>query len=125
MTAPRASFGSTTLDTDRLIAGELPILTRKVTLASGQNVARGAVLGRITAGGNFTLSASAAVDGSQTPRAIAAEDINASGGAQEIIVYIRGDFNTAELILGAGHTLASIEDGLRALGIYFVTTQGV
>lgn len=103
---------------DALIAGDFPIRTRLVTLVSGQNVARGAVLGIITTGGKYTLSASASADGSQVPSAIAAEAVDATGGDKQIVVYEAGDFNEDKLILGAGHTVASIRQGLRDLSIF-------
>lgn len=108
---------------DALLLSTANVRTKKRTLASGQNLARGAVLGIITSGGNLTLSASAAVDGSQTPRYVLAEACNASAGAAECLVYETGEFNGAALVLGAGHTLASIEQGLRSQGIYFQTIQ--
>jgi hypothetical protein len=106
---------------DNLIAGDFPIRTRKVTLVTGQNLARGALLGVITASGKYTLSASAAADGSQTPNAILAEDVDASAGDKDAIVYIAGDFNANTLTYGAGHTAASVRDELRNLSIYLHT----
>ena len=117
------SFSSDTYTPDRLIAGPMSLASRKVTLISGQNVVRGAVLGKITASGKYNLSLSAAADGSQTPYAIAAQDCNASGGDVECLVYERGDFNANALTLGAAHTVASITPGLRAKGITLVSAQ--
>lgn len=103
---------------DSLHAGDFPIRTRKVTLVSGQNLTRGALLGIITTGGKYTLSASASSDGSQTPKAILAEDTDASGGDKQCVVYISGDFNQDAVTLGTGHTVASVLEGLRDLNIY-------
>jgi hypothetical protein len=107
---------------DALIAGNSALLVpRKVTLISGQNLTRGAVLGKITASGKYTLSASASSDGSQTPDVVLAEDCNASAGDASAIAYHRGDFIAQALTLGAGHTAASITEGLRVKGITLVT----
>lgn len=106
---------------DGLCAGDFPIRTLKVTIASGQNVARGALLGAITASGKYILSASAAGDGSQVPKAILAEDVDATGGDKEGIVYVSGDFNSTALIYGTGHTAASVKDVLRDANIYLHT----
>lgn len=73
--------------------------------------------------GKYKLSASAAVDGSQTPDAILAEDCDASAGDKEALAYFRGDFNTGALTMGAGHTAASITEGLRAKGITLLTNM--
>ncbi|MDP9176694.1 MAG: head decoration protein [Gemmatimonadota bacterium] len=213
-----ASFSETTYSPDRLIAGHLPIASKKVTLLSGENRTRGAVLGKISEGAqsvasaavagntgdgtigtvsadanvaagvyratciepaanggtfevtrpdgvvdgiarvgvayngsvNFTiadgaadfiagdsftvtvsyaagekykLSASAAVDGSETPDVILVQDCDASAGDAEALVYTRGDFNSNALTLGAGHTVASIREGLRGKGINLVGSQ--
>ena len=117
MTASFASQGSSV--PDNLLAGAHPhINSRKVTLISGQNLTRGAVLGRITTGGKYNLSLSAAGDGSEVPRAILAQDCDASGGDEECLIYETGDFNEDALTIGTAHTADSIRDGLRALGIF-------
>ena len=60
---------------DKLIAGNAHLLVgRKVTIISGQNLVRGAVLGKITASGKYNLSLSAAADGSQRDCAVQASD---------------------------------------------------
>lgn len=118
-----ASFTSTSSAVENLLAGNAHLLVaRKVTLASGQSLARGAVLGKITSGGKYVLSASAASDGSQTPDLILAEACDASGGDKEALAYARGDFLSIGLVLGTGHTVDSIREGLRAKGITIITT---
>lgn len=111
--------GATLTPWNDLLAGEEPEpVASKVTLLSGQNLAMGAVLGKITASGKYTLSTAAAGDGSQVPSVILAHDCDASAGDRECLVYERGTFNQDALTLGAGHTASSIRDGLRGLGIY-------
>lgn len=115
-----------TFTPDNLIAGDnIRPITRSVTLVSGQNVVRGTVLGIITATGKYTTSLAAASNGSQTPKAIAAEDCDASGGDKVTLVYIAGEFNENELTLGTGHTLASIREGLRDNGIFLKSSETV
>lgn len=109
---------------DNLFAGEQPVQTRKVTLVSGQNLTRGALLGRITTGGKYTLSLSAAGDGSNTPRAILAHDVDASGGDKDALVYEAGDFNELAVTFGTAHTADTVRDGLRGLGIYLHKNLG-
>lgn len=104
-----------------LFAGDFPRVTDSVTLISGQNLARGAVLGRITASGKYTLSLSASSDGSQTPVAILADAVDASGGDKAAPVYLTGEINSAALTFGTGHTAASAKPGLRALGLFLKT----
>lgn len=119
-----ASFSSASYSEDKLIAGNAHLLVgKKVTLISGQNLTRGAVLGKITASGKYNLSLSAAADGSQTPDLILAEDCNASAGDKEALAYSRGDFNINALTIGTAHTATSIAEGLRAKGIVLVPAQ--
>lgn len=114
-----ASFSTagTELAQDALIVGEDNLQSRSITLVTGQNLKRGAVLGKITSGGKYTLSASASSDGSQTPSVILAEDTDASGGDKVTVAYFGGVFDETLLTLGAGHTSASIREALRDVGI--------
>jgi hypothetical protein len=118
----RASFSSTAYSPDQLLVGG-EYLSRQITLVSGQNLPRGAVLGRITASGKYTLSASAAGDGSQTPDCILAEATNASAGDVVTIAFFRGSFNANKVVLGTGHTVGSVTEGLRVKDIHLVPAQ--
>ena len=106
-----------------LIAGETSLVSDSITLASGENIKRGAVLGKVTTGGKFKVSLSAASDGSENPVAIAIEDVDATGAdVTNVGVYIKGEFNARALIFGTGHTVDSAKDKLRAVGIYVKDT---
>lgn len=109
---------------DNLIAGETQTVCDIVTIASGGTVLkRGAVLGVVTATGNLILSASAAVDGSQTPTAILAEDCDPSlADVTNVAVYIKGEFNANALSFGTGHTADTVKAPLRDAGIYIKTS---
>lgn len=109
---------------ENLIAGEFPRITRKVTVGTGANLMAGAVLGKITATGKYILSASAAVDGSQIPEAILAEDASALTADVQAVAILTGEINELAVMLGAGHTLASIRDGLRGKAIFLTKNQG-
>lgn len=113
---------------DHLHAGDFPIRTLGVTLVSGQNLTRGALVGIITSSGKYKLSAltdddGSVTDGSATPVGILAEDCNASGGDKATLIYISGDFNTRAMTFGTGHTAASTRLALAARGIF--TTDAV
>ena len=102
-----------------------PNYTREVvTLLAGTPYPVGAVLGRITASGKYILSASAAVDGSQTPDTILAEDAAAASADVEAIAYFSGEFNELALTYGAGHTANSVRDTLRDKSILLTKNQG-
>lgn len=110
---------------DRLIAQDAPpLVTQTVTIAAGQTLSRGSVLGKITASGSFVLALAAATDGSQTPNAVLAADVDTSGGtALTAPVYVAGNFNTRSMTFGTGITAASSADALRDVGIYLSTAQ--
>lgn len=107
-----------TYSPDLLIGGDHPIRTLGVTVASGQNLTRGALVGKITVGGKVILSLSAAADGSEEPYGILGEDVDASGGDKVSFVYVAGDFNSNSMTFGTGHTAANVRDGLRDKSIY-------
>ena len=109
---------------ENLIAGEYPRITRKVIVGTGANLVAGSVLGKITATGKYILSASAAVDGSQLPDAILAEDAAALSADVQAVAILTGEINELVLTLGVGHTLASIRDGLRNKSIFLTKNQG-
>lgn len=106
-----------------LIAGEYPRIERIITIASGSALTKGAVLGRITVSGKFILSAAGASDGSETPDAILAEDVDASAEDKQAVVYFSGEFNETALTLGNGHTLESIRAGLRSKSLFLRKNQ--
>ncbi len=104
---------------DELFASEFPVIVRTATLASGAGaLTRGAVLGKITASGKYLLSLSGALDGSEVPDAILAEDADATSADAQVMIYLAGDFRADQLTIGSAHTAASIRDGLRDKGIY-------
>lgn len=114
---------------DQLIASNAELLvSRPITLAAGDALPRGAVLGQVTLSGHYTLSVAddgadppvAIADGSQVPDAVLVEDAPASTGTREALAYIRGDFQAAQVTLGSGHTVASIAEGLRLKGIFLI-----
>ena len=102
-------------DPGGLIVGDYPIMIRHVTLVSGQNQPRGAVLGKITTGGKYALSLSGAVDGSETPKAVLAEAADASGGDLTVPVYVSGEFANDKITYGADHTAATVNAAFEAV----------
>lgn len=102
---------------DALIAGNAHLLVgRVVTIKAGQNRKRGDVLGKDGAG-KYLLSLAAASDGSEVPDLVLAADCDATAADGQALAYSRGDFAAHAITLGAGHTLASVAEGLRAKGI--------
>ncbi len=117
MTAPNVALTSGP-PRDLLISGTQPIADDEVTVLLGAAFTRGTVMGRITASDKYTISASAAGNGSEAPSAILLHDIPADAADRKANVGFTGQFNPDVLVLGAGHTIASIRPGLRQLGIF-------
>lgn len=95
----------------------------EVTLPVGQ------VMGRISASGIVIPLKSAAVDGSQYPVGILAEELTlAAAGSAQSNICIGGDVNEKKLVFDGTDTLSTVVDGRRLydriasdnLGIYFV-----
>jgi hypothetical protein len=110
-----------TFSPDKLIVGGR-LRARKVTIAAGAALVRGSVLGKITEGGKYVLSAAAAADGSQTPSAILVADAAAATADVEALIYETGDFNAKALTFGAGHTADTVRDALHDRGIFLHDT---
>lgn len=104
-----------------LIAGEFPVVTDSITVAQGQVLRKGAILGRNKAG-LYVLSEAGATDGSKEPLVILADDVDASDSAQAVTCYLSGQFNSKSLHFGAGHTPDSVAHKLRVLNIYLTNT---
>lgn len=110
-------FSTETYSPDRLIAGDHPVMTKTVTIKEGEDLKRGAVLGK-DGDGKYLLSLAAASDGSEDPVAILAQDVDASDADTEAGIYEAGEFNEDALTFGDGHDADSVRDDLRALSIY-------
>ncbi|WP_026287607.1 MULTISPECIES: head decoration protein [unclassified Thioalkalivibrio] len=118
-----AMFDSSDFENDILVAGNAHLLVaRSITVKDGQELKRGAVIGK-DGDGKHLLSKSAADDGSETPDLILAQDVDATGGDTAAIAYSRGDFAEPALTLGDGHDLESIREGLREKGIILMPVQ--
>lgn len=102
---------------DNLIAGDLDLIEVETVIASGSGAyARGTVLSRITASGEFAILDSTHDDGTQLPAnaRILAEDIDATDAAVTTIAYEQGEFNESSLIFGGTDTAATHRDALLA-----------
>ncbi|MCK7580093.1 MAG: head decoration protein [Chromatiales bacterium] len=121
-----------TVDTytpDALIAGNADLLVAvPITLAAGPALPRGAVLGKVTLSGHYVLSEAtdtadppvAIEDGSQVPDLILVEDVPERLTPRPALGYRRGDFQAAQITLGATHTLAAVSETLRAKGLFLI-----
>jgi hypothetical protein len=97
---------------------------RKVTIKQGQVLTEATVLGKLTADSKYIKSLKAATDGSEVPDAILCAAVDATAEDVEAIVYIAGEFDQETLVLGAGHTLGSLDAIFRTKSIWLVKPMG-
>ena len=110
---------------DNLIAGTFPQTLDVGTLAAGESITRGAVLGKVTADGTLKLCAGASSDGSEIPYCIASGDVDASAGENPITYFLSGEFNQNVMTIGTGYTLDDVKDDCRDRSIYLRTAKKV
>lgn len=106
---------------DNLVAGhEIPVVVKGITLVKGQGVlARGTVLGKVTATNLYVTVDNAKSDGSQTALCILTDTVDTAGTADvKTTGYITGMFNSKALVFGGNDTAADHEMRLRELGIF-------
>ncbi len=95
------------------------------TIAAGENLEAGTVLG-VTTADKHVACVSASNDGSQNARAILFTDVDASGGDKQTMVLIEGDVDASHLKFDAADDLntrptgstENYETQLRGYGIY-------
>jgi hypothetical protein len=121
----QATFKTEGFSPNELIARNAQLLiSEPITVAAAQGaLKRGALLGRVTASGEYKLSAAGASDGSQTPLVVLVDDVDASAADAAALIFTRGDFQSQAVILGAGHTVASVKAALADIGIFLIDTQ--
>jgi len=114
------SLVSETYIPDQLIAGRFPIVTgQSITVAESALLARGTVMGQVTATGKYIKSVKTAVDGSQNPVGILADQADASAAdVDNVALYLTGEFNGNSLIFDASWSLATLKPALRPEGIF-------
>ena len=112
-----------TFEYDGLIGGcEPAIFTKNITIASGAGkLARGTVLGKVTASGKYLKVNSANTDGSQTAKCVLAYPVDATSTDVVATVYWSGLFNREKLIFGGTDTATTHEDALRDVNIILTT----
>lgn len=109
---------------DNLFGGNVaPVVADKGLIVSGAGVlTRGTVLGLVTASGKLTIVDSSKSDGTETPYAVLAEDVDATSADKTCAVYLTGEFNIDKLVFGGSDTAATHKVNARKIGIFFKNT---
>jgi len=93
---PLAGSSTESFQDDSLVLGGL-IDFGSGTLASGQNLTRGTVVGRVTATGDLTISVQTATNGSEKPVGALVHDVDASAAAAGC-QFVRGGWLNKQLL---------------------------
>ncbi len=113
------SFRQDTFIPDQLVSGPLQLVTDDTaTILMGAAYKRGTVLGVVTASGKYTLCVATAADGSQTPKAILVDDVDATAADVTGGVYLMGEFNQNRMTFDASWTVVTLKPAFRPLGIF-------
>jgi len=108
---------------DQLIAGNLKLVTRDVTIGASQTLVRGSVVGMITASGEYILSVETATDGSQVPVGIMVDAVTTAAGATGAgSIYEMGEFNSNYMTFDPSWTVATLTNALRSYSIFVKTS---
>jgi len=106
-----------------MIISEL-VITDSVILEKGQNLKRGAVLGRIKDTGKYKLSAlkdgdgNDVTDGSEVPCAVLLENVDATVADKNAPVLVLGEVDANELVIDASWSIETIKPELRKMSIF-------
>ncbi len=101
-----------------LLGGSFPVVTKQVTIVSGQNLVAGAGLGKITASGSHTLLDIAALDGSEVADMVLLEDVDATSADTVGIAALSGEFLESAMTFGGATVAADVIEAFRDKNIY-------
>jgi hypothetical protein len=104
---------------DNLFAGKIqPVVAGSETI-TGAALARGTVLGLITASDKCVAVDGSLTNGAENVYAVLAEDVDASEGDVEAAVYYTGEYNENAVAFGGDDTVADHKVAARNVGIFF------
>jgi len=107
---------SGSLNTGNFYYKNTPLHQVKETIAEGQTLNAGCILGKVTATGELMAWAPYAEDGSETIYGVLIEDIDTTAGSAIASVGVLGQFITQGLTAFAGTTTINITDGAYKYG---------
>ncbi|HGJ5858100.1 head decoration protein [Arsenophonus nasoniae] len=103
---------------DQLVSGPLQLVTDTVTIAQSGKLKRGTVLGVVTTTQVYQVCKKSATDGSQTPSAILADDVDTTEKKLTAGVYLMGEFNQHRLVIDESWSLTELKTALRPFAIF-------
>jgi hypothetical protein len=106
---------------DGLLVDDFPYHTDTGTILTGQDLSRGTLLGKITSGGKLQACDHTASDGSETPYAVLAADIDTTGGDATGLFIDFGCFDPAKMTFGGSTAIADVKDAMKSANLYTKT----
>jgi hypothetical protein len=100
------------------------VITDSVVLQAGQNLSKGAVLGRVKDTGKYKLSAlkdsdgNNISDGSEVPCAVLLENVDATDVDKNAPVLVLGEVDANELVIDSSWSIETIKPELRKMSIF-------
>lgn len=102
---------------DLLVTNNVHCVERGETILSGEVVARGMVMGKITATGKLVEVDDTLANGAQNPYGVMANDVDATAGDKVGPVFIKGEFLEEKLTFGDNDTIDDHRVAMRDLGM--------
>lgn len=103
---------------DQLISGPLQVVTDTGIIAKAGILKRGAILGMVTASGEYVISKKDATDGSEIPCAILVDDVDTTTDAVDGGLYLMVEFNQNRIIFDDTWTAADLKAAMRPFSIF-------
>jgi hypothetical protein len=101
---------------DQLIAGKT--ITAGVTIKSGLTLTRGTLVYLKSGDSQYSAYDGGTLTALPSLLGILVEDIDTTGGAASVAVYIAGSFNTSMVTVASGGTLATVRERLALQSLY-------
>lgn len=105
-----------------LLMGQMPVTTDTVKVCGGNSLKRGSVIGLKEDTKEAYLVDKTKTDGTQIPYGVIVETTY-SPNDYEAVVYLTGELNADELIVGSG-TVDDYKQEMRKVGLFIRDVQG-
>ena len=117
MFKPAGITAEGTFTPDLLHAGDHPIEQKGVTLKTSLTLSRGTLVYLKNGESEYEAYEGGTIT-TASLLGILVDDVDTTGGAASVAVYIAGDFNTSGITVATGGSLATVRDRLATQSLY-------
>jgi len=114
---PSGQTDEGTFSPDQLIAGD-DIVSGGVTLKSGLTLSRGTLVYLKSGDSQYSAYDGGTLTALPSLLGILVNDVDTTGGAGSVSVYIAGEFNTSAVTVASGGDLATVRERLALQSLY-------